>query len=286
MQNPISRTAYYTLGARAWDASQPKPMCGDSFASSFMNAEAQSIWDQFKDFKRPNACNAARHAIIDEHLSTVLAANPKARVVVLGAGFDTRAFRLKGGRWFEVDEPAIITYKEARLPAASAPNPLTRVSIAFANESLTDRLAAYAGQEPTHVVIEGVLMYLTHAQRRELLESLGHLFPRHFVYCDLMRQSFFERYSRDLHDQIVTMGTSFIDMSETPEKVFIDAGYKPLACTSIGLRAAELGGFGLPPFVISWFLGTLRRGYCIWKFGPAERHLFPERPAAAPAPND
>jgi methyltransferase (TIGR00027 family) len=270
MQNPISRTAYYTLGARAWDASQPRPMCGDSFAGSFMNAEAERIWEQFKDFKRPNASNAARHAIIDEHLSTELAANPKARVVILGAGFDTRAFRLKRGQWIEVDEPTIITYKEARLPAASAPNPLTRVSIDFSQESLIDRLAALAGNEPTHVVIEGVLMYLTQAQRRDLLESLGSLFPRHFVYCDLMRQSFFNRYTRDLHHQIVALGASFSEMSETPEQLFTDAGYRSLTCTSIALRAAELGGFGLPPFVIRWFLGTLRRGYCIWKFGPTD----------------
>jgi methyltransferase (TIGR00027 family) len=267
IQNPISRTAYYTLGVRAQDASRPKPLCGDSFAVSFMNAEAQSIWDQFKEFRRPNACNAARPGIIDEHLNTELAATPKARVVVIGAGFDTRAFRLRGGHWVEVDEPAIITYKEDRLPAATAPNPLTRVSIAFAHESLGDRLAAFAGQEPTHVVIEGVLMYLTQAQQRELLDTLANLFPRHFVYCDLMRQSFFEGYGRDLHQKIVALGTSFSELSETPERLFTDAGYRPLACTSIALRAAERGGFGLPPFVVRWFLGTLRRGYCIWKFG-------------------
>lgn len=267
MQNPISRTAYYTLGVRAWDASRPKPMCGDSFAASFMNAEAESVWDQFKDFPRPNASNAARHAIIDEHLSTELAADPKARVVVVGAGFDTRAFRLRGGHWIEVDEPAIITYKEARLPAASAPNPLTRVPISFSHESLTERLAPYSGKETTHVVIEGVFMYLTPAQRRELLDALGNLFPRHFVYCDLMRQSFFERYARDLHQKIVALGANFTDLSETPERLFTDAGYRPLACTSNALRAAELGGFGVPPFVIKWFLGTLRRGYCVWKFG-------------------
>lgn len=267
MQNPISRTAYYTLGVRAWDALQPTPMCGDSFAGYFMNAEAESIWEQFKHFQRPNACNAARHNIIDEHLSTELAADPKARVVVIGAGFDTRAFRLKGGQWIEVDEAAILTYKEARLPAANAPNHLTRVSIDFSQELLTDRLAAFAGPEPTHVVIEGVLMYLTPAQRRELIQTLRKPFPRHFVYCDLMRQSFFQRYAGDLHQKFVAMGASFTDLSETPEQLFLDAGYRPLACTSIALRAAELGGFGIPPFVVRWFLGTLRRGFCVWKFG-------------------
>lgn len=266
MPNPISRTAYYTLSVRAWDAAQQKPLCGDSFAAAFMNAEAKQIWEQFNGFHKANASNAARHAIIDEHLRTELASNPKARVIVIGAGFDTRAFRLKGGRWVEVDEAAILTYKEASLPAATAPNPLTRVSISFSDESLAERLAPFAGTEPVHVVIEGVLMYLTQAQRRELLEALRKLFPRHFIYCDLMRQSFFERYSRDLHEQIVSIGAAFTDMNEAPEKLFIDAGYRPLACTSIPLYAAKLGGFGIPPFMISWFLGTLRRGYCIWKF--------------------
>ena len=193
MQNPISRTAYYTLGVRAWDAKQPKPLCGDSFASAFMNAEAEQIWGQFKDLQKPNSANAARHGIIDEHLSMELAADPTAQVIVIGAGFDTRAFRLTGGRWVEVDEPSIITCKETRLPAAGAPNPLTRVPIAFAHESIVERLAAHSGKDTTHVVVEGVLMYLTHAEHRELLQSLQQLFPRHFIYCDLMRQSFFER---------------------------------------------------------------------------------------------
>jgi methyltransferase (TIGR00027 family) len=267
MQNPISRTAYYTLGVRAWDAARRKPLCGDSFAGCFMNAEAEQIWKQFKNFHKPNASNAARHAIIDEHLRTELAADSKARVVVLGAGFDTRAFRLQGGQWIEVDEPAVLTYKEARLPSATAPNPLTRVTIAFDHESLADRLEVFAGPEPTHIVVEGVLMYLTWAQQRDLLESVGTLFPRHFLYCDLMRRSLFDRYVRDLHEKIVGLGASFTDISETPDRLFTDAGYRPLACTSTCLRAAELGGFGIPPFLIRWFLGTLRRGYCIWKFG-------------------
>jgi len=267
MRNPISRTAYYTLGVRAWDAAQAKPMCGDSFAPSFMNAEAESIWEQFKDFKRPNACNAARRNIIDQHLSTDLAANPATRVVLIGAGFDTRAFRLKGGEWIEIDEPAIITYKEARLPALSAPNALTRLAIDFSRDSLVDRLAAVAGPVPTHVVIEGVLMYLTQVQRRDLLEALRDL-PRHVINCDLMRQSFFQRYAGDLHQKFVAMGASFTDLSETPERLFTDAGYRPLACTSIPLRAAEMGGFGIPAFVVRWFLGTLRSGFCVWKFGP------------------
>ena len=274
-QNPISRTAYYTLAVRNWDAAQPRPMCGDSLAASFMNQEAHGVWEQFKGYHRANASNAARHAIIDEHLSTVLEARPQAPVIVIGAGFDTRPYRLKGGRWIEVDEPAILTYKESRLPAARAPNRLTRVPIAFSRESLAERLAPFAGQESAHVIIEGVLMYLSQTQREELIATLRKLFPGHFVYCDLMRKSFFEKYSRDVHEQIVGLGATFSDISEKPEKLFTDAGYRTLACTSIPLRAAQSGSLDIPAFVVKWMLGRLRNGYCIWKFGPAKAEARP-----------
>src|SRR5690606_15408216 len=125
--NAISRTAYYTLAVRAWDAARPRPACGDHYAAMLMNAEARDVWEQFKALDRPNASNATRHGIIDDALRAELGENPAARVVVIGAGFDTRAFRLRGGRWFEVDEPDLLEEKERRLPAARAQNPLTRV---------------------------------------------------------------------------------------------------------------------------------------------------------------
>ena len=116
--NPISKTAYYTLSVRAWDAALPKPVCGDTFARHFMNEEAQKIWQEFKDDLRPNASNASRHAIIDSQLRDALNNAPDSLVVIIGAGFDTRAFRIKGGNWIEVDEPPIIGHKESTLPAS------------------------------------------------------------------------------------------------------------------------------------------------------------------------
>jgi O-methyltransferase involved in polyketide biosynthesis len=96
MANPISRTAYYTLGVRAADAAGAKPLCGDSFAARFMNEDAQRVWEEFKRFTPPNVSNAGRHAMIDAHLRRELAADPGATIVIIGAGFDTRAFRLTG----------------------------------------------------------------------------------------------------------------------------------------------------------------------------------------------
>ncbi|HEX7043008.1 MAG TPA: class I SAM-dependent methyltransferase, partial [Burkholderiales bacterium] len=264
--NPIARTAYYTLAVRAWDASRAKPVCGDRYAAAFMNEEAAAIWERFKDLAKPNGSNATRHAIIDEHLREELAKDRTARVVVIGAGFDTRAYRLDGGHWIEVDEPAIIRYKEERLPAERAPNPLTRVPIRFARDALADVLARFTARERTHIVLEGVLMYLTRPQRVELLHALRACFPRHVVYCDLMRRSFYTSYARAVQERMARMGAAFHDMVEDPEALFVEAGYQAAACTSIALTAAERGAVGIPPFVIRRFLRTLRDGYSIWKW--------------------
>jgi methyltransferase (TIGR00027 family) len=266
MANPISRTAYYTLAVRAWDANLPNPVCGDSYAKVFMNDEAQKVWQEFRAESRPNASNAARHEIIDRHLQNALTASPDSFVVIIGAGFDTRAFRLKGGRWIEVDESQIISVKESRLPSATCPNPLTRIPIDFSRELLAEKLSSHDTTDTVHVIIEGVLMYLSEEARVSLLKTLKQIFPTHIVYCDLMRRSFFNRYGKSVHEKIISLGATFTEMKEHPEELFINNGYQVLSCTSIPLRAVEHAGQAIPLFVVKYFLKTLRNGYGIWRF--------------------
>ena len=266
MPNPISRTAYYTLAVRAHDAAGPKPIGRDTLAQRFMNDEAERVWEEFKSFKAPNGSNAARHVMIDDHLQRALDADPSAPVVIIGSGFDTRAFRLKGGRWFEFDEPEILTYKETRLPAASAPNPLLRTSVEFAKGELPAKLALVPAAPHAHVVIEGVFMYLTEAQKRELLALLAARFPHHTLYCDLMRKRFFETYSRPIHEKIAGMGATFTDMAERPEQWFADAGYRQRSIESVPLYAATHGNIGIPAFVVRWLMPSLRDGYVVGVF--------------------
>lgn len=266
MANPISRTAYYTLAVRAADAESAHPILGDRFAQRFMNDDARAVWEEFKSFTPPNASNAARHAMIDEHLRRALAADPLATIVIIGAGFDTRAFRLPGGRWFEIDEPEILTYKESRLPADTAPNPLQRIAIEFDTASLADTLATIAAPASVHLVIEGVLMYLSREQKLSLLHAVSARFPQHTLYCDLMRKRFFETYSRDIHQKIVGMGATFTDMAERPEGLFIEQGYTLVDMASVPLYAVERGSIGIPAFAVRYLMRTLREGYVIAVF--------------------
>jgi methyltransferase (TIGR00027 family) len=248
------------------DAERENPVCGDTYAKVFMNEQGLQILETFKDETRPNMSNVARARLIDDLLREELAAKPDLTVVIIGAGFDTRAFRLKGGTWVELDEPQVITYKEERLPAANSDNELQRISIDFASESLEEKLAPYSGRSPVTVVIEGVLMYLEEGAIVKLLETLNHLFPRHRLICDLMTREFFEKNAGSMHEKLTGMGATFKFTIDNPEDVFLKSGYRQLETIPVIEKAVLFEAGEIPADVWQTIQPTLPQGYSIHVF--------------------
>lgn len=272
--NPVSRTAFYCTGVRALDARSPAPLCGDRYAERFMDNEAWRLFAPFRRFKAPNGSNVVRHRMIDDLLRARLIARPQLRVVLVGAGFDARAYRLGGGRWVEVDEAPLLAFKEPRLPAAECPNPLQRIAIDFASESLADKLAPFAAQDresPTVAVVEGVLMYLSEAQIRTLAATLRDLFPDLELVCDVATTLFFERYGRRLHARIRDLGTSFTLPDRPLEAILAEEGFVQMSSESIPARAADLKAMPLPARLAARLLPSLRDGYTIRVFRHAKK---------------
>ena len=263
---PISNTAFYCCGVRMQDAEHGSPVCGDMYAKIFMNEEGLRIHKAFKEESKPNASNVARHRIIDDFLRQELSDHARLCVVTIGAGFDSRAFRLRGGTWVELDEPQMIAYKNERLPASSCENVLHRIPINFSTDSLQEKLSPFLGHSPVVIVIEGVFMYLEKNVINELLQTLRRLFPQHKLICDLMNRKFFEKYSRTLHEKIKDMGTSFKFIVDYPEEVFRENGYRRAEAVSIIGKAVEFGSVKIPRLLLKTFLRTLAKGYSIYVF--------------------
>lgn len=262
----VARTAYYCCGVRWQDAQKTAPICGDHFAGLFMTAEAQGIFKRFSGMRFPNVSTATRARIIDDWLRDRLLADPDQLVILLGAGFDARAFRLPGGRFVEIDQPALLAEKEQALPAARSPQPLTRIGIDFATERLADKLAGLTGERPV-VVMEGVSMYLSQAQLKTTLSALLWAFPQHTLIMDLMSKSFAGRYGGPMHQRLQELGTSFAsDMAEDPARLVAAQGYRPLSRTSMMARARELGAVPFPQPLLATLLRPLRDGYCAYAF--------------------
>lgn len=263
---PISRTAFYCCGVRMQDAERGNPVCGDVYAKAFMNEDGLRILESFKDEERPNASNVARHRIIDDFLREELIAEPNLRVVIIGAGFDSRAFRLKGGTWVELDEPQVIAYKNERLPASNSENELHRIPIDFSTDLLEEKLSSFSSYSPVVVVIEGVFMYLEEEVIGPMLQVLRHLFPRHKLICDLMNWEFFEANGRTMHEKFTSIGASFKFTADNPEEVFLKNGYRHLERVSIVERAVVFEATEIPKNVLEALLPTLPSGYAIYVF--------------------
>ena len=122
----------------------------------------------------------ARTRFIDDRLQTAIA-NRVTQVVILGAGFDTRAYRfadlLKEQKVFEVDYRSTQEFKKRRVEAilGNPPANVTFVEIDFQRDKLEPvlRNAGFQPGEKSFFVWEGVSMYLPESSVRETLRSIA-----------------------------------------------------------------------------------------------------------------
>ena len=262
---PISDTAFYCCGIRMRDAESPRPVCGDRFARLFMNEHGMEVFSRFGGERGPNISNVARARYIDDLLRSRLATSPALQVVLIGCGFDSRAFRLTGGSWLELDEPQLIAYKNERLPAAQAANPLRRIAIDFDTESLREKLEPFGGATPTVFVIEGVTMYLTAAALRSTLETLRALFSNHQVIADLMTHEFINAYGKTIKGIIAQLGAQMIPGDE-PALPFEETGYREISSGQIAAAALSYRSLGWLVPILRTLFGGLFTGYTVRVF--------------------
>jgi methyltransferase (TIGR00027 family) len=120
---------------------------------------------------------AARTRFFDDAVTSALDANVQ-QVVIVGAGYDSRAWRLcrPAVRFFEVDHPATQRDKRARAPRGEGP---TFVPADLRTDCLVGalRAAGYEASKPVVYVVEGLTMYLGEDDVRRLFTDLATLAP-------------------------------------------------------------------------------------------------------------
>jgi len=264
--NPISSTAFLTCGARADDANSKKPVCGDIYAKLFLSEQGKSVYDVFKKQNGPMASIVARHRMIDDMLRAKIAEHADTTVMIIGAGFDTRAFRLDGGAWFEIDEPQVIDVKNQLLPVSQCKNSLRRISIDFALENLADKLPAIAPGSPVAVVMEGVFIYLSEEQIRQTTGALRQAFPGHTLICDINTRHFMQKYGRTLGRRIEALGAKLKYLVDDPSQLFKTVGYRLVSVNSIITKMFEYANARVAYFIFSRLLPKFVQGYVIYVF--------------------
>ena len=263
---PITDTAFYCCGARMLDAAKDKPICGDDYAQLFMSAYGMEIFDRFKALELSNASIIVRHRIMDDMLRQLLYTNHDLNVVTIGAGFDSRPYRLHGGHWFELDEPELIAYKDILLPSDQCSNPLHREPINFDTEDLIDKLLQLPHNGPVVFVLEGVVIYLCESDIQNLLGELDYEFPRHRLMCDLVNREMVDKYGQTLSKVVTEMGAPFQSVDH-PETIFLKSGYHAREAISLVDASVDLGINVVPKFFWRSFFQAEVTGnsVCMWE---------------------
>lgn len=223
------------------DAASNNSVCNDLYAIRFMDENGLKIFEPFKYETMPNISNITRCRIIDDLIRSEIQKNRKLDVITIGAGFDTRPYRLTGGNWAELDEPQIIDYKNRKLPEGECKNLLKRVSIDFSSESLKEKLQTLVITGPPVIVIEGVLMYLSPDDIQATIRTIQELYPEHILFCDLMNRNFFNKFAYRIHEKLVAVGGQFTERPVNPDEIFIRNNYRMIENIPMFKRAADLG---------------------------------------------
>jgi methyltransferase (TIGR00027 family) len=184
----------YRARASRW----PRPLFVDPWAEKLAGAEGHEIAKRL-DLRFPpmELWLALRVAYLDRLIAVAVDQLSMRQVVILGAGYDTRAARLprSGVRYFEVDHPATQAAKRERLaeldgyPADAA----IYVACNFESDDPVDRLASsgFDVREPALVLWEGVVAYLTEPAVRSSAARLAlGLHPRSLVAFDFLGKNY------------------------------------------------------------------------------------------------
>ncbi len=138
-----------------------------------------------------------RKCYIDDKLTA--SAKDIEAVVNLGAGFDTRNFRLASlsetSIW-EIDQPGNIETKETRLRNAlgTIPGNVKLVPIDFDSEDLASALTSrgYSTGKPTFFIMEAVTQYLTPKGIEEVFSFLSNATKGSLLAFTYVRKDFFD----------------------------------------------------------------------------------------------
>src|SRR5690242_16673015 len=183
---------------RARVARWQSPLFIDPWAASIAGDEGEAIARRLDErFPPMEKWLALRVAYLDRLVGMAVDRLNIRQVVILGAGYDTRAARLPraGVRFFEVDHPATQAEKRERLARLERypMDAATYTTCNFEREDPVERLVAtgFEAREPALVLWEGVVPYLTEPAIRTTATRLASgLDPRSLVAFDFVGKKF------------------------------------------------------------------------------------------------
>jgi len=177
-------TLLATLYGRALDARSPDPILGDTMAVRAVERIDHDFTQIGMDRRKARAV-AFRARFLDGWAAEFLAGRPRAVVLHLGCGLDTRVWRLDpppSVAWFDVDYPEVAGLRRRLFPGRPG---LTTAGAQVTEPGWLDQVPT---GRPVLVIAEGLVYYLDETGGRDLFRRIADRFPEgQFVFDALSR---------------------------------------------------------------------------------------------------
>ncbi len=163
----VRATALLALYAGALDNGSAHPILGDRWAQEIIN-RLDFDFTQFRTAKKERYGVGVRTRQMDEWTRDFVTDHPDAIVLDLGAGLDSRVFRVNPpseGHWYDIDYPDVIELRNRLYPAHQCHD---TVGADLTHDSWLDPLPR---DRPVAIVADGVFMFLTEQELRQKLFS-------------------------------------------------------------------------------------------------------------------
>ena len=249
-----SRTALMVAAYRARATRRPDPVCKDDWAHGLAGAIGLELSVAFdRHFPHMELWIGLRTEFLDRQVQAAIARGWD-QVVLLGAGFDTRAARLARPdvSFYEVDHPATQKEKRGRLAElAGYPVDAARmVACDFESDDFVDKLVetGFALDRPAVVLWEGVTPYLTEqAVRATASRVAGALHPASILLFDYVGKRIAEGErlrdkDRGVRDEVSGMGEPIRFGTNDPIPLLHDAGFRHVLTLTFDQIALALTG--------------------------------------------
>jgi O-methyltransferase involved in polyketide biosynthesis len=170
---PLEDSLFLTLYARALDNRRAHPILGDAEADRLVD-KLDYDFDQFQVDTNFILNVALRAKKLDQVASRFVARHPDAVGLDLGAGLDTRVFRLAPPPtvdWYDIDFPTVAATREEVLPDRA------NAHVIGADVRDPDWLETIPNGRPAVIVADGMMAFLTQDELVALWNRLVSHFP-------------------------------------------------------------------------------------------------------------
>lgn len=274
----ISDTALWIAAYRAQESERPDAAFKDPLARRLAGDRGTAMVAATPDTATMALAMAARTAAIDRLILHAIDKGVDA-VVNLGAGLDTRPYRMKlpaDLAWTEVDFPHLIAYKNEMLASEVPVCRLRRIAADLSRSAERQALFQQLGSQSrnTLIITEGVVIYLTSEEATSLARTLHSIPAFQYWIMDYRRGNLHEsRYIRRL--QKIVKNTPFRFTEKEPLRFFDKLGWSLNENIPMLEEAHRLGrklNLGFPVNILSFLfpkrmkaMGNKTYGYAMFK---------------------